>query len=197
MANVNAPYGFRPAKYLSGAPYNGAANLYSVPATDGTALFVGDPVVLTGTCDTEGNPEVIRATVGTAVTTDRWVGVVVGFRPDSLYPSQMYRVASTARKVLVADDLNLLFEAQEDSVGGAMGVTATSGSCQVVAGSGNTSTGLSGFQIDSSEAGGTTATDQIFVVRPIEEVDNDPTLANARWLVKINMHCYAPGVAGY
>jgi len=192
MPNVNAAFGFRPARYLSGAPYNGAHNVYSVPSSDSTALFVGDPVVLTGTSDAEGNPEITRATVGTSVTTDRILGFVVGFRPDPLYTT-LHRAASTARKVLVADDPMLLFEAQED---GNMGITGTGGTCQIIAAAGNTYTGNSGFQIDSSEAA-QTATDQLLIVRAVESADNDPTSSNARWLVKINMHCYAFGVAGY
>ena len=192
MANVNAAFGFRPARYLSGAPYNGAENVYSVPSSDGTALFIGDPVVLTGTSDADGNPECIRATVGTAVTTDRILGFVTGFVPDPTYTTK-HRAASTARKVLVADDPTLLFEAQED---GNMGIAGTSSSCQIIAAAGNTYTGNSGFQIDSSESA-QTATDQLLIIRPVEDPTNDPTSSNARWLVKINMHCYAFGVAGY
>ena len=45
MPNPNLAQGLTPVRYRSGAPYNGAANIYHVPATDGTALFLGDPVI--------------------------------------------------------------------------------------------------------------------------------------------------------
>lgn len=192
MANTNSPFGFRPVRYLSGAPYNGAVRRYFVPASDGTALYIGDPVVLVGTSTAEGVPHVIRATVGTAVTTDRITGIIVGVEAD-INTSLVYRAASTARYVYVADDPNILFEVQED---GNAGITATSGTCQILAGTGNTYTGNSGFTMDSSEAA-QTATDQLLVIGPAERADNDPASSYARWLVKINMHSYAPGVAGY
>jgi hypothetical protein len=46
MANSNAPTGLTPVRYASGAPYNGAANVYFVPASDSTALYIGDPVIM-------------------------------------------------------------------------------------------------------------------------------------------------------
>ena len=194
MANVNAPFGLRPVRYLSGAPYNGACRTYYLDANDSTAYFIGDPVTLTGdVADADGNPEIIIATVGTGVTTDRIVGAIVGFVPDPLYTT-LHRAASTPRKVLVADDPNLLFEMQED---GNMGLNATSATAQIVTGSGgSTATGLSSYQIDSSEEA-QTATDQLRIIGPVPRVDNDAASANAKWLVMINMHAYDRGTAGY
>lgn len=192
MANSDAPFGLRPVRYISGAPYNGACNRYKVPSTDSTAaMFIGDPVNLVGTADADGTPHVGLATVGTAVTTDRILGAIVGFEAD-INTSLVYRADDTTRYVYVADDPDLLFEMQED---GNMGVTATGGTCQIVSGSGNTYTGTSGYEIDSSEAA-QTATDQLLIIGPSPRPDNDPTAANAKWLVKINMHARAFGVAG-
>ena len=44
MANTSRISGFRPVKHSTGAPYNGQANLYYFPSTDGTAAYVGDVV---------------------------------------------------------------------------------------------------------------------------------------------------------
>ena len=79
MANVNKVNGFKPFRYMSGAPYNGAFTKYVVPASDGTALFVGDVVK----ADTAGDLATglrgcARGTAGAAM-----VGVVVGFEPDA------------------------------------------------------------------------------------------------------------------
>ena len=120
------------------------------------------------------------------------VGAIVGFVPDARYTT-LHRAASTARLVLVADDPNLIFEMQED---GNMGLNATSATAQIVSGSGSTATGLSGYQIDSSEEA-QTATDQLRIIQPVPRLDNDGTAANAKWWVMINMHAYAPATAGY
>ena len=44
-------FGLTPVRYKSGAPYNGAANLYSVAAGESNNIFIGDPVVISGTGD--------------------------------------------------------------------------------------------------------------------------------------------------
>ena len=126
MANANNPRGLIPVRYRSGAPYNGGYNTYYVPATNGTAMFIGDPVIaVTAASDANGIPTVTHAAggSGTYIT-----GAVVGFvsagdpavtRTQDLGP---YRAASVAAYVMVADDPDLLFEIQEDGLGGAMGV---------------------------------------------------------------------------
>ncbi len=49
MANVNSAFGLRPVRYLGGGPYNGACNTYVALASYATNMFIGDPVVVTGT----------------------------------------------------------------------------------------------------------------------------------------------------
>ncbi len=76
MANADTPFGLRPKRYISGAPYNGAVNMYSTAAGDATAIFVGDPVKLSGTSQTING--VIYKDVDQAATGDVVCGVVVG-----------------------------------------------------------------------------------------------------------------------
>ena len=52
MANNDTPFGLRPLRHRNGAPYNGAANPYYIPSSYATALFIGDPVIITGTSNT-------------------------------------------------------------------------------------------------------------------------------------------------
>ena len=52
MANSNSPFGLKPVRYRSGATYNGKVTPYYIPSSYGTALFIGDPVVKTGTSNT-------------------------------------------------------------------------------------------------------------------------------------------------
>lgn len=182
MANTNAPGGLKPVRYASGAPYNGAANVYYVPASDGTALFFGDPVIIAGSGDAVGVPSVTRATAGSA---GRITGVVVGFVPSATLNPYGYRPASTAAYVLVADDPNLLFEIQEDAVGGALAVTDIGLNADLVAGSGDTNTKQSGFQLDTSTKA-TTATLQLRIDSFQQRADNEVG-ANAKVLVRINL----------
>src|SRR5688572_2548968 len=104
MANADTPFGLRPVRYLSGAPYNGAANVYTTAAGDATAIFIGDPVVLSGTAQTVNG--VTYPDADQAATTNVIVGVVVGVLPETA-DSTVHRAASTVRRLLVADDPNL------------------------------------------------------------------------------------------
>lgn len=184
MANANAATGLTPRRYRNGSPWMGAVRTYYVPASDSTALFIGDPVIIAGGADTFGTPTVTRATAASA---GRITGVVVGLRPGgntTLIPPR-YRAASVAEYVLVADDPELLFEAQEDSVGGALTAASTDLNIDLIAGNGDTFTGQSGWMLDSSTAA-TTATLQLRLVALQQRVDNEFG-ANAKWLVAINL----------
>ena len=179
MANADTPFGLRPVRYFSGAPYNGAANLYYVPSSDSTAIFIGDAVKLAGSADADGIPSIAQAAAG-----DTLIGVVVGVQADTR-DSLTYRAASTERYVWVADDPELLFLAQEDSAGGALAASNVGNNVDLVVGSGSTGTGMSGMELDSSTAATTTA--QVRVVRLWNSPDN--AIGNqAKWLVRIVEH---------
>ncbi len=179
MANVDAPKGLRPVKHLDGSPYTGAVNRYYVPASDGTALFIGDAVKSAGSADANGVASVTRAAAG-----DTLRGVIVGVEPVTA-DSLIYRAASTERYVYVADAPDLIFEIQDDSDGGALAATNVGQNADIIVGSGSTVTGLSGMELDSSTASASTAQLRIlgFVQDPLNEV-----AANARFLVMINEH---------
>lgn len=188
MANANIPRGLVPVRYRSGAPYNGAANIYYVPSTYATSLYIGDPVVITtDASDANGVQTVeIGAAAGTAVGI---LGPIVSLAffdgSPVLRDSGRYHAASTAGYVLVADDPELLFEIQEDGDAGAMGVGAVGRNAQLISGTGSTVTGWSGWMLDSSTLA-TTNTHQLRIVAPVLRADNDPTLTKAKWLVSIN-----------
>jgi hypothetical protein len=188
MANTNIARGLVPVRHRNGAPYNGAYNVYYVPASDGTALYVGDPVkFVTDSSDAGGIQTVTAASAGNPL-----LGAVVGLVTAGDVPiavtrdSLMYRAASTAAYVLVADDPTILFEIQEDGDGGVMTVGAVGRNADLVSGTGNTNTGRSGWQLDSSTLG--TGSAQVRIVAPVQRPDNDPTSAYAKWLVYILEH---------
>ena len=177
------PFGLVPVRYKSGAPYNGAANVYSVATGETNNIFVGDPVIISGTGDTDGVPGVNRAAAG-----DRITGVVVGFAPD---PNETdtsglnrgYRVASEADYLLVADDPDLLFEATEDGTGGFLATTSIGLNVDLAAGTGSTYTKKSGYLLDSSTAATTSAGVRIFGLSP--RVNNTIGTTSTVWLVSI------------
>ena len=182
MANANAPRGLVPARHRNGAPYNGSVTRYYVPSSETNALYVGDPVIRNGSGDAAGVPGCILATAG---ATNYITGAVVGFETLTFANlSYNYRPGSTAGYVLVADDPDLMFEIQEDSVGGALAVTDISENADLVSGAG-TAYG-SGWQLDSSTHG-TGATKQLRIEQ-IEQRPDNAVGANAKILVSINLH---------
>jgi hypothetical protein len=183
MPNVSRINGFRPARYANGAPYNGQVTRYFVTAGDTTAIFAGDLVKIDGGSDGSGVRSVTQAAANNAA-----VGVVVGFvvDPTNLNTPQ-YRAASTARYLLVADDPNILFEVQEDAVGGALPSAAVGLNANVVVGSGSTITGASAMQLDTSTTN-TTNTLPLKIIEFVQREDNDIGAANARVLIKLNTH---------
>lgn len=192
MANTNVPWGLTPVRYRSGAMYTGAANIYHVPSTFGTALFLGDPVIgVTNTADANGIPNITIASGAGAILLGSIVGFVSAGEPNvpRTRDNAVYRLASTEAYVLVADDPDLLFEAQEDSVGGNMAIAAGGRNVDLISGTGNTNSGRSGWMLDSSTMANTNSL-TMRIYRPVERVDNDlaTTSTNAKWLVSINLH---------
>jgi hypothetical protein len=191
MANADRAAGFLPVRYITGAPYNGAADVYSTATGDGTAIFLGDPVKLSGTSTTING--VVYADVDQAATGDVIIGVVVGVLPvtnDSL----IYRAASTARRLLVATDPSLLYEIQEVSGGTALTAAAIGLNADFVVGTGNTITGMSGVELNNVGEAVTNTLD-LQILGLVSRADNEVG-EHAKWLVRINRHQFANQVAG-
>jgi hypothetical protein len=189
MSNISNPRGLIPYKQRSGAPYNGAANVYYVPASYGSAIYVGDPVITAhASNDANGIPAVTLATAGSSdYVTGAMVGIVSAGRPiiPVLQGSPVYHPASTAQYILVSDDPELLYWIQDDGTGSSP-TGWPSQNANLVSGSGSTVTGYSGWQLAGSTVN-TTNTLQLRIQRPLPETDNDSTSANAKWLVSLNL----------
>lgn len=184
MANADIVRGLVPVRTLSGSPIR--SNLYYIPSTDNTAVFVGDAVKLAGSASTDGYATVAQAAAGNSI-----VGVVTGFEPDETNLGLLYRQASTARYVWVADQIDLICEVQASA---GMDVTDVGAVADIVVGSGNTTYGTSGMELNSgSLATGSAATLQ--VLRIINRPDNEAG-TNAKVEVRINEHQYANGANG-
>jgi len=191
MANPNMARGIIPVQRLDGSPYSGKANIYYVPSTYATALYIGQPLVATGASDANGIPVVQTATAaGGNYTIGPMVGIVDGGEPVVAVTRDMslYHPASTSQYILVADDPDLVFEAQEDSVGGSIAMaTAGTKNVDLIAGAGSNTTGFSGWMLDSSTIA-TTNTLQMRLLAGVRRANNAMASTNAKWLCKINLH---------
>ncbi len=193
MANANSPRGLIPWRMATNAYETGGLGLYYVPAAYATNIFVGDPVIATGACDAYGVPVVALATAG---ATNYLLGSMVGIAPGGPNNAVLavtrdmapYHLGTLSQYILVAHDPNQLFWVQEDSDGGFI-ATATAGTKNInlVAGAGSTTTGYSGWMIDSSGIG-TGATLQMRIMQALVEEDNQVGANYAKWLVRVNLH---------
>ena len=195
MANTSRINGFRPVKYLNGAPWTGQCRKYVVPAANGTALYIGDPVKLDGSGDNEtGLQTCVIGTAGAA-----FLGFVVGIEPNggtslggdmSTGPvnldTPVVRAASTRRIVYVVDDPAVVFEAEMSN--GTLTTADVGLNASFAIGTPSTTTGNSGAYVDAGTEAITAALELKivgFARRPDNEYSSSG-VASGRVLVKIN-----------
>lgn len=202
MANIDSPFGLKPVRYMTGATYNGKVNPYYIQSDYATALFIGDPVIKTGTSNTASVevpglgafgvgtlPSINKATAG---DNNPVTGAIVGF---SALPSDLtknYNPASTARVAWVADDPSIVFEIQADGAipAASIGLNAVF----IYTHSGSTTTGLSGVELDTtSDVPAADASNQMLILRAVNRLDNDTTLTNAKVEVLLINHTESMG----
>lgn len=182
MANLNAPFGLRRSRSLNRSSVQ--INEYAHASGDSAALFIGDPVVTTGTSTSavaglpDGTP--IVAASGT-ITTTAIRGAVEGVRPTLTNLSLQYCPASVNLGILVCDDPDQLFEIMSN---GTMAVTDVSGNIGITAGSGSTVTGLSAYVATQSSLG---STNVLRIIRLLP-VANNAVGANAVIECSVNEH---------
>lgn len=206
MANIDSPFGLKPVRHMMGVPLAATIRPYYIAAGYGTALFIGDPVVKysdgsnaaavsapgAGHFPIGTLPEVRKA----AATTDTPItGVIVGF---AAYPANLdlkHNPANTERIAYVCDDPFMVYEIQAD---GAIAATSVGLNANLIfTHAGNTMTGLSGAELDTTSDGpDTTATDQLKILRLVNREDNDTGAAWVKAEVIINRPSQFPGVAG-
>lgn len=123
MANRDQPIGFRALKLK-----DDGIHPYDIDAT--TTMFIDDVLVM----GSDGYPDQATATSTYIIGT-----------------SQVYRTSSaTAGIILVADDPLQEFVAQADGAD-ISGQTYMGNNCDIIVGTGSSTTGLSAMEIDSSE----------------------------------------------
>lgn len=162
MANVNAPFGMRPVRYVDGRPYNGAVEYYFATGATGV-IRPGDPVVEAGSANTAefqgyGPGTLPTCTVALDGSGDPITGVCVAVLPITR-DSVIYRENSTDRIIAVARGADLIFEVQADAGGTALAVTDVGNF--VVLKAGTTATLRSDWTVDTSVTPATTAAYQL------------------------------------
>jgi len=191
MANSNFPQGIRPIND-NGTPWSGQGRMVCFPASQATNIFLGDPLVPLGGTDAFGVPLVGIATAGAGNNVlGGFIGVCNGPQGSQSTLTRdlpVYRQASILNYGFICDDPNQLYAVQEDSVGGAI-AAATGGFANgnLVAGTGSTVTGFSGWQLQSSSVSASAnATYQVRIVGLLRGPDN-AIGTNADWVVRINL----------
>lgn len=186
MANANTPFGLKPLRDAQSALETGGLEMFYHPASDATALYIGDPVVKNGSADAAGIAGVVRAVAAGPIT-----GVVAGFVPDGVTDMAGYGAASTAFYVLCVTDPSEIFEIQENS-----GLTAADVglNANMTTGSGGAYTKRSGFTLDAATKA-TTATLALKIMG-LKPVPGNDFGAYNKVLVKINNSTEASGTAG-
>ena len=185
MPNTNSPFGFQLVEDNSKTP----VELCFIPATDGTAVFVGDLVKTAGSSgNIVGGPR--KKTVAQCAASNAIYGVVVGFQQHTVATGmdlgRRHRPASTAMYCLIKPANNQdVYRTQSDDVGGTLADTDIGLNCDYIVGTGNAVTGMSAMQMDTSTKQ-TTATLPLKILGFDDRPSNDVASANLKVLVRLN-----------
>lgn len=189
MANKDSPQGLRPIRHQSGAPYNGSGSLYHVAVGDAQVIAPGDPVIITGTADTNGIPTVTRATAG---ATNRITGVMISITNGEggiTFDTALETVTLTDQFILVEDDPDVVYAAQMSA---AFAVTAISSTANLLAAA--SVSAKSQWEVNSA-AVAVGVTGQVQILRLVRDPGNEVG-ANAMVEVRINLPTLVADGAG-
>jgi hypothetical protein len=198
MANVDGAYGF--ALHEDNSQSN--LILCAIPSGNATATFVGDAVKLTDLDAIKINGGPYAPAVIQAAATDPIYGIVMGFQQHTVASGmdlgRRHRPASVSMYCLVkpAHPLDVYrIQADDDTET----LTAASIGCNadIIVAAGNTATGSSGMEVDSSTAAATAGL-QVRIIGFVDRPSNVPASVQQDVLVNINqsMTFYDVGNAG-
>ena len=184
MANIDQAYGLRPIAKVGSAPGGTTGTTkYAIADNQSTAIFTGDPVKYKN-----------DGTIEVATASDALLGVFMGcFYTDPTTGKPTYKDHFPASLspgdaiAFVADDPDQMFVVQQDSVGSNLVAADLNLNANLIFGTGSTTTGVSGVEIDSS-TGAATATHQVRLIDFYDIPSNDATANNSELVIKINNH---------
>lgn len=177
MSNKNNPRGLIPLTTPQG---DVVADVYSITDDYASDMFNNDPVVKVA----GGGIEIATTGSGNYV-----LGSVSGFMDETGTPQCYYKADSTAGwTAIVTDSPDQLYVMQENTVSGVSDIAlADRGrNIDLVTGTGNTSTGLSKYEINPDTMSVET-TGQMRIIRKSEEINNELG-DDCNWVLKINYH---------
>ena len=189
MANLDAPFGLRPARTSISSQQQ---NRYRIAANYNTSIFQGDLVAMV----TGGGIERVAAGGSGFI-----LGVFNGCEytdPTTGKPtfSNHYPASTNASDIIanVIDDPNAVFEIQADA---AFPVTDLAGNYDILATAGDTTSGTSRIELEVGTADSTVATLPLKAIDISQDPENsDTSTANTNVIVKINNHLFSAGTAG-
>lgn len=199
MPNANTPMGLSPVRYRSGAPWNGAANVYCYLAAETAQVWVGDIVTTVGSAngDSNGVPAVKLGSAGAAAR-----GVVVGIgtqeagpyaNPDALnLTTRPTGAQSKNYYFLVVDDPDVIFEVQEAGVGSVLTATSINRNVNIHLGTRTATLLFSPLYLDNNTVN-TTSTLNLKILGAVRRPDNTPFAQYQKWLVALNNHEFSTG----
>lgn len=194
MANKDAPFGLKPIRHLNGNPWNGVTQRCLVEDSYATALFIGDPVIVTGVAgsdDTTGLPVINKATAG---DTNRIYGVITSFEVDPSNLENKHIPASTGGYANVCIDPDVVFIIQDDAGATLDGGSISDNAVISTSTSGSTVTGLSGVELAAATTPASDASYQLLILDVYKSPDN-ALGANCIWEVLISNHVLRGGGA--
>ena len=209
MANPDTPFGLRPTMHLNGNPWNGGTFKCYTSSGDATAaIFLGDIVDIVGDSCVKGCcMSVLKASsladaaelAGVMVSCDPYVNssTNAGIHPEeyggSTLSTAKYRLAKEDRFVNCVLDPNVIYLCQGDTVT----TSAVGNACDnftYIDGSGSTTTGLSGIEVDVS----TIASDKSLGgwIWGIADMPDHDIGINDMYYVMINTSVWSGGTLG-
>jgi hypothetical protein len=167
--------GLRAKCMLAGAVY--CPNLMNgrIRSGDTTATFIYDPIKSYTESDSDGTQLYLQAAAG-----NRIAGVIQSFTPVT-HESAIYRLASTERDFQFEVGMYVLFEIEVNTT---LAKEDLKNTADIVVGSGNTISGMSGVELDISSLG-TGA--QLRIIDIVKQANNSLG-TNTKALVAINEH---------
>ena len=183
MANIDSAFGLIPVAHVGQTDNNGGQTQYSLGDNQGTAIFTGDPVKYKsdGTVEVAAAGEPVCGVFGGCFYTDPTTSKPTWspYFPASLSPGDA--------KGFIWDNPMQTFIVQQDSVVSSLVAANLNENANLIFNAGNTTSGVSGVEIDSSSAT-TTATLQVRLIDFYATPSNNTTANNSVFVVKINNH---------
>lgn len=190
MANANQPSGLTPVRHAKGGVVR--SNAYGIASALASNIYRGSAVIPVGT----------TKRIDVAAATNRLIGVFQGvsyvdgvtLRPtwSKRWATGQTTAASADAEAEVYDDPDILFVGQVSSATGL--VAADIGNfADLVIGTGNSVTGISGDMIDQTTLTGTTATGGQVRIEALAPIEGNAYGQYAKALCRINEHTLGAG----